>query len=108
MKEMLARIFYRGIDKMIFFSQKIVNDSLLSKKSQLDKMYIVPWGADLDFYDRIMKYNPIALRSGFISTGKELRDMPTLIKAFNETWKNLDLYIREVAGNINYRNVLGR
>jgi glycosyltransferase involved in cell wall biosynthesis len=107
-RERLARIFYHGIDKMIFFSQKIVKDSLLSKKSRPDKMYIVPWGADLDFYDRVMKDNPIARRSGFISTGKELRDMPTLIKAFNETGKKLDLYIREAAGNINYRNVLGR
>ena len=90
LREALARLFYRGIDHMIFFSEKLMQDSLLSKKADPSRMSMVHWGADLDYYDNLRNdgLHPIQ----FISTGKELRDFETLLKAFQETGLPLTLY----------------
>jgi len=90
LREALARLFYRGIDHMIFFSEKLMQDSLLSKKADPSRMSMVHWGADLDYYDNLQNdgLHPIQ----FISTGKELRDFETLLKAFQETGLPLTLY----------------
>ena len=90
LREALARLFYRGIDHMIFFSEKLMQDSLLSKKADSSRMSMVHWGADLDYYDNLQNdgLHPIQ----FISTGKELRDFETLLKAFQETGLPLTLY----------------
>lgn len=109
LREWGARLFYRGMDRMIFFSQKLVNDSLKAHKARPDRMVVGHWGADLDFYDRIKadvaapgQPADDAAHSGatphdgqpvFIATGKEQRDQPTLIKAFNATRRHLILYI---------------
>lgn len=89
-REALARLFYRGLDHMIFFSEKLIKDSLLSKKADPQRMSMVHWGADLDFYDNLQPdgHHP----SLFISTGKELRDYETLLQAFQETGLPLTLY----------------
>ena len=54
LREALARVFYRGMDHMIFFSEKLMQDSLLSKKADPKRMSMVHWGADLEYYDRIV------------------------------------------------------
>ena len=98
LREWGGRLFYRGMDRMIFFSRKLVDDSLQSPKADPRRMVVGHWGADLDFYDRILE----SVRRGaadapagftFIATGKEQRDQKTLIEAFNRTGKHLDLYI---------------
>lgn len=104
-RELIARFFYRGIDKMIFFSQKLIEDSLNSPKARKERMCVVPWGADLEFYDKIMAKNNLIHRQGFISTGKEMRDMYTLVNAFNKTNCPLDIYISSKAGNIDYSHI---
>ena len=43
---------------------------------------------------------------GYISTGKENRDILTLIKAFAQTHSSLNVYISETCGNINYKKLL--
>lgn len=90
LREALARLFYHGIDHMIFFSDKLMQDSLLSKKADPSRMSMVHWGADLDYYDNLQNdgLHPIQ----FISTGKELRDFETLLKAFQKTGLPLTLY----------------
>lgn len=108
LREAMARIFYHGMDKMIFFSQKLVDDSLKSPKARKERMFIVPWGADIDFYDRLMEKQGNTGRTGFVSTGKEMRDMPTLVNAFNKTNYHIDIYIRTQAGNINYETVFNQ
>ena len=92
MREALARLFYRGMDHMIFFSEKLIQDSLLSKKADPSRMSMVHWGADLAFYDSLPQ--PLQ-RKGFISTGKEMRDFRTLIDAFNNTGLPLTLYAQK-------------
>ena len=92
-REALARLFYRGMDHMIFFSEKLIQDSLQSKKADPARMSMVHWGADLAFYDSLQPdgTHPCS----FISTGKELRDFKTLIEAFNNTGQPLTLYAQK-------------
>ena len=92
LRETLARLFYKGMDHMIFFSEKLIQDSLKSAKANPDRMSMVHWGADIAFYDSL----PLALQErGFISTGKELRDYKTLTEAFNNTGLPLTLYTQK-------------
>lgn len=92
LREWGGRLFYRGMDRLIFFSQKLVDDSLHSPKANPKRMVVGHWGADLDFYDR-MRNQEKDDRFVFIATGKEQRDQHTLIKAFNRTGLPLKLYI---------------
>lgn len=107
-REFIARFFYRGIDKMFFFSQKLINDSLKSSKAPAQKLKLIHWGPDLSFYDHILKEteSPEIERCGFISTGKENRDIKTLIEAFSKSKQELDIYISESCGNINYKDII--
>lgn len=94
LREALARLFYRGMDHMLFFSEKLMQDSLLSQKADPKRMSMVHWGADLDYYSPLL-----ASTKGegpFISTGKELRDYKTLVQAFRETGLPLTLYVQKI------------
>lgn len=98
LREWGGRLFYRGFDRLIFFSQKLVDDSLRSLKADAKKLVVGHWGADLHFYDQVQaKANadkePCALCPTFIATGKEQRDQSTLIRAFNASQQHLVLYI---------------
>ncbi len=90
LREWGGRLFYRGLDRMIFFSQKLIDDSLHSHKARRERMVVGHWGADLDFYDRIRVCQN---RSGFISTGKEQRDQATLVNAFNAAGCRITVYV---------------
>ena len=92
LREWGGRLFYRGMDRLIFFSQKLVDDSLHSPKANPKRMVVGHWGADLDFYDRMRNQEKDA-RFVFIATGKEQRDQHTLIESFNRTELPLKLYI---------------
>lgn len=104
-REAVARLFYRGIDHMFLFSDKLVADSLLSVKARPERMSVARWGADLDYYDRLLGQADTTHRKGFISTGKENRDMPTLVKAFNHTGSDLDIYVCRAYGGIDYERL---
>ena len=103
-REWLGRLFYKGFDRMFFFSQKLIDDSLRSRKARADRLLLGHWGADLDFYDRVRM--TAYEHHGFISTGKEMRDMPTLIKAFNATGAPLDIYLNRSNGGFSYEALL--
>lgn len=95
-REWGGRLFYRGMDRLVFFSEKLVNDSLTSKKADPKRMVVGHWGADINFYDSILtdRHDKTTNTSPcFIATGKEQRDQKTLIEAFNATGKHLELYI---------------
>lgn len=100
LREIVARLFYRGIDDMFFFSEKIIADSLKSAKARPERMHLVHWGADLGFYDRIKSLRQ-EKQYQFISTGKELRDHTTLVRAFNETDARLDVFTLNYHGDKN-------
>lgn len=106
LREMIAQVFYRGIDHMFFFSNRLIQDSLKSSKANEARMQVGHWGGDLDYYDRLKRENPMDEHVGFISTGKEKRDMPTLIRAFSATGHPLDIYIAYSACGDNYLEIL--
>ena len=109
-REWFGRFFYRGFDRLIFFSEKLVADSLQAPKADARKLVVGHWGADLAFYDHVIKVvnnhqpssphnsqlstlNSQLKAPSFIATGKEQRDQPTLIEAFNRSERHLILYI---------------
>lgn len=107
-REWLGRLFYRGFDHLFFFSQKLIDDSLTSRKVRPERMHLGHWGPDLDFYDRLMREQAVQGRTGFVSSGKELRDMPTLVEAFNLTGAPIDIYVNMKNGDIDYEQVFSR
>ena len=106
-REWLGRLFYKGFDRMFFFSQKLIDDSLLTAKADPTRMVLGHWGADLDFYDRVIAATD-GTHDGFVSTGKEMRDMPTLVNAFNATGADLDIYVARVTGDVSYEHIFGK
>lgn len=93
LREALARLFYRGMDQMIFFSEKLIRDSLLSAKADPQRMSMAHWGADLSYYDSLQPDGQHP--SLFISSGKELRDYETLFQAFRNTGLPLTIYVQK-------------
>lgn len=106
LREIMSKILYRGIDHMFFLSESLVKESLKSSKAKESRMQVCHWGADLDYYDRLMKEFPVEKHEGFISTGKEKRDMPTLIRAFSATGQELSIYVAYNAYGDNYLEIL--
>jgi len=93
----LYRVFLKGIDKFIFFSETAQSESIESKLISKNKTAVLRWGADLDFFNNILneasgkEYKDIS----FISTGRDSRDFETLVKAFKGLSLKLDLYVVE-------------
>ncbi len=103
-REWLGRLFYRGIDHMFFFSQKLIDDSMKSEKARPERMHLGHWGMDP------IPPPPVSDKTDssgyvFISSGKEMRDMPTLIKAFNKTGCRLEVYITRQNGDVKYGEI---
>ena len=113
----LGRLFFKGIDEMFFFSEKLMNESIATGKARPDHSHIGHWGPDLDYYDHVVNgtaHSPdmtkgdmdsLSFHGGFISTGRERRDMPTLVKAFNATDYELDIYLNKHNGGIDYEQM---
>lgn len=107
-RRLTGRLFYRGIDHMFFFSEKLIRDSLATPNARRERMHLGHWGPDLSFFDLLQRDNAPERRQGFVSTGKERRDMPTLITAFNATGCQLDIYLPSgLQGSVSYRQLLG-
>lgn len=109
LRELVARLFYRGIDEMFFFSEKLIADSLQSSKARKERLHMAHWGADMQYYDNLMaEEKAVRQADAFITTGKELRDMPTLVEAFNKTRGQLYIYTsRAYLGN-DYDDIFSR
>ncbi len=106
-RKWVGKLFYRGFDHLFFFSQKLMDESLATGKVPPSHCHLGHWGADLQLYDRIMSGQP-ARRHGFISTGKERRDFPTLIKAFGQVPEaTLRLFLPRQCGDDNYVEIIG-
>ena len=93
---------------MFLFSRKLIQDSQKTRKAPSHKLKLIHWGPDLPFYDHLLAEMPDRKPEGFISTGKENRDVDTLLQAFAATNEKLDLYIAVSCGNINYKKIIDR
>ena len=103
-KRTLAKVFYRGIDRLIFFSDHLLQQSLSATAARPDRMVVGCWGPDLDYYDQWLDADTVSRRHGFISTGKELRDFDTLTAAFARTPQaEIDIYTYDKFDGIDYR-----
>lgn len=90
---------------MFFFSNALIEDSLKSGKVTRDRLHLIHWGADLEFYDRINE-GKRGQGIGFISTGKECRDFHTLLEAFAKTDETIDVYAPKSNGDVKYDKLL--
>ena len=88
---------------MFFFSRKLIDDSVKAHKADPSKFHLGHWGADLEMYDRVTAEK--CVRHGFVSTGKEKRDMATLVRAFNQTGAPLNIYLNTKNGNFSYKKL---
>lgn len=73
-------------------------ESLKTKKLKKENAIVVHWGADLAFYDRLIAKRQTS--SHFISTGRENRDLITLISAFNQLTESCDIYTTRSGGRV--------
>ncbi|MDR0733162.1 MAG: glycosyltransferase family 4 protein [Dysgonamonadaceae bacterium] len=101
-RRIFSKLFYKGIDKVCFFSQYLLDRSIKTGKIKKENAFVVHWGADIVFYDTIISQDR---ENKFVSTGRENRDFITLIKAFNVTSELCDIYI---PSHFNYRSLLDR
>lgn len=112
-REWLGRLFYRGFDHMFFFSQKLIDDSMKSRKARPERMHLGHWGMSPTDNSSSPSW-----RGGrgegqegcglFISTGKEMRDFPTLISAFNNVGAELDIYVNKKNGEVDYDSIFSK
>ena len=105
LKEAISRFFYRGIDHMFLFSRKLIQDSIATHKVPEHKLELIHWGPDLAFYDHLLKELPPQPREGYISTGQENRDLKTMLEAFSQTEEDLEVFIAEECGYLNYKQI---
>jgi glycosyltransferase involved in cell wall biosynthesis len=103
-RKKVSNFFYKGFDKLFFFSEKLRTDSLKTGKVNKNQTTVIHWGADLNFYDSLLKDRKT--EDSFVSTGRENRDFPTLIKAFDRLPYKCDIYTSRHIGNNNYKKIL--
>jgi len=104
LRELFARFYYRGFDHLIMFSEKIVEVSCESCKADRNKIHVVHWGADIGYFEK--KQKEVSDRKGMISSGKEERDIVSLVKAFSDSNVQLSVYLPCRNGSRNYREEL--
>lgn len=106
LRNLASRIFYKGFDQLFFFNTKLIELSLNTGKVKKDQVHLIHWGADLHFYDQLLKEEK-EVKDVFISTGKENRDFPTLIEAFKNSEATIDMFVPQTNGKIDYQKLLG-
>lgn len=105
-KNNISRFFYKGFDQLFFFNTRLIDLSQKTGKVSKERMHCIHWGADLNFYDQLLQETGKPTHT-FISTGKENRDFSTLIKAFEESTADIDVFLPKTNGNIDYQKVIG-
>ena len=103
-RKIFSDFFYKGFDKLFFFSEKLRTDSLKTGKIEENKTAVIHWGPDLSFYDLLLKDRKT--KDYFVSTGRENRDFPTLIKAFNTLPYKCSIYTSKNIGDKDYVKIL--
>lgn len=76
------KLFFRGCDALLFFT-KTLRELSLSKGCPSDKMFVVEWGPDMDYFDKIRKeYSQC--NGNYLMSGSDSRDFETAITAFSK------------------------
>ena len=100
----ILKYVYNTFDKLLFHSQKNLEESVEKGLVKRDCAEFLYWGDDLDYVDK-----RLITEQGnfFISTGREHRDFPLLISAFSNTTATLELYTNIVNYDSNYEYLVG-
>lgn len=106
LKNQVSKFFYKGLDCLFFFSRALIEDSLSTRKVRAERLHLIHWGADLDFYDHLIQVDKPGKKDFFISTGKENRDFQTLLQAFAATQQPLEVYTSSANGDQQYDTIL--
>jgi len=88
-KRILKKLIYKNIDRILFHSPLNMKESILSGIITEKQSRLLYWGAQLSYYDEIMK-NCHSKSDSFVSTGMENRDFKTLLSGF----ESLDVLLR--------------
>lgn len=107
----ILRFYYKGFDQMFMFCPQHVKESVLAGVMPESKLKVVKWGPDLNYYDHIIEDEPLDDDPGhehyFCSTGRENRDFPTLIEAFESLPDDvLKIYTTKQHGGIDNEKIL--
>lgn len=92
------KMYYKGIDKLIFFDKKSANDSIPSGLVSGDQIFVDNWGPDIEQYKRILdkagnrESNKKVI---FISTGRDSRDFELMFEAFNGLEASFEFYLMD-------------
>lgn len=76
------KLFFRGCDALLFFT-KTLRELSLSKGCSSDKMFVVDWGPDMDYFDNIRLEYSIC-EGNYLMSGSDSRDFDSAIEAFSK------------------------
>lgn len=91
-RNIIQRIFYRGCNKVLFFTQSLLESSRECKVCPESKMAVMPWGPDMEYFDRIRKDYVESSNGRYLMSGSDSRDFDSAIKAFSELKYEIDIY----------------
>lgn len=85
------KLFFRGCDAFLFFT-KTLRGLSLNKGCPSDKMFVVDWGPDMEYFDNIrLKYS--TCKGNYLMSGSDSRDFESAIDAFSkESAISFDVY----------------
>lgn len=89
LETVLLGVAYKSFNKILFHSQKNMEESINAGFIERKRCEVLLWGDDLDYLDKHIK---VSQGLTFLSTGREHRDYFTLISAFAKQ-SNLQLEI---------------
>ncbi|MHA1025573.1 glycosyltransferase family protein [Enterobacter ludwigii] len=100
----LLKFYVRKIDAIFFLSEKSCDEIKTSKGLHSNQCHFIPWGGDAPFYVPFInaKHN-----ENIISTGRENRDLPSVIASLKNSDVAIDIYTSDLALPDSYVNVNG-
>ena len=97
-RELIARLFYRGMDGM-FSSQKLIDDSLSSAKAKPERMFVARWGADLEYYDRLAEQYAMSLVMDSFPRARNCGICPHWLRLSTKRLRVGYLYLSRISGH---------
>lgn len=96
--------YIRSLSSIFFLSEKTMEEMITQRGLDRKKCHFIPWGGDKDFYAGFLKDK----HSGnVICTGRENRDIMTVLTSVKDANVNLDIYTNDTALPDSYKNIHG-
>lgn len=98
------QIYIKQIDAVFFLSEKTREEIIMTRNLPQGQCHFVPWGGDMDFYAPFIKMEH---NEKIISTGRENRDLPTVMEALRNSDITVDIYTSDMSLPDSYDNANG-